>query len=78
MDTLVAPIVRAIYDQTLQLQGFAGEVSMVSIATPPFWAADGNSQLPKVRTRRAEQIDESHSNGVVCRICLVLLLLRLI
>lgn len=47
MDTLVAPIVRAIYDQPLNLTSFAGEVSLLAIFTPPLWSATGNSQLPK-------------------------------
>ena len=51
MDTLVAPIVRAIYDQTLDLHSFGGQVSLLAIFTEPLSAAEGNSQLPKVRTQ---------------------------
>jgi len=47
IDVLVAPIVRAIYDQPMNLTTFAGEVSLLAIFTPALWAANGNSQLPK-------------------------------
>ena len=48
MDDLVAPIVRAIYDQPMNLTSFAGEVSLLAIFTPAKWVANGNSQIPKV------------------------------
>src|SRR3990167_10990883 len=48
LDALVAPITRAIYDQELDIQAFAGDVSLVSIATTAYWVTNGNSQLPKV------------------------------
>ena len=51
MDTLVAPIVRAIYDQPMSLHTFGGEVSLLAIFTEPLWAANGNSQLPKVLSK---------------------------
>lgn len=49
LDTLIAPIVRGIYDQPLNVTSFAGEVSMLGVLAPPISAAQGNSQLPKVR-----------------------------
>lgn len=51
---LISPYTRAVYDQALNLQSFAGDVVFVNMLVPTHMAKYGNSQIPKEMFKHAQ------------------------